>query len=452
MFDPQKISIFISYAHKDEKYRESLEEHLSTLRRRGQISHWTDRKITPGEPWANEIDKNIKSADIIILLISSSFIASGYCYEKELGIALQRHEAGSAVVIPIFVRPTDLNGEPIMMLQGLPKDALSISEWSNEDLAWRNVSQGIRTVVEDLHLRKKRETARDQPATLSEAISNLIDRLSGQVDTDKHVQGMSTSFVDIDYFLDGLHSSQLITFAARPGMGATTLALGIGCAVAQGNNPVIFFSTKTSKNDLIERAVATTAMVAHNKLQRAQLSANEWAQVARELQLLSQSPMLVDDNMQLGMGEIVKRCEETQKRFGKLSLVILDSVNYLHTGSDSLESTEGFARGLKSLARDFGCAVIAIAPVSRDVENRVNKRPGRGDLDGWQELANMSDALGFIYRDEYYNDDSPDRGLAELIFTKNSRGPIGTVRLIFSIDHGGFMNFSIPSSGPKFPI
>ncbi|WP_186031246.1 toll/interleukin-1 receptor domain-containing protein [Burkholderia gladioli] len=145
-----QISIFISYSHKDERFKDSLEEHLASLKRRGEISSWTDRKITPGSGWKSEIDRNIETADIIIPLVSPSFIASGYCYEKELATALARHEEETAVVIPVIVRPVDLVDEPLMGIQALPKDAVSVSEWANEDLAWRNVAAGIRLVVEEL--------------------------------------------------------------------------------------------------------------------------------------------------------------------------------------------------------------------------------------------------------------------------------------------------------------
>lgn len=105
--EPQ-VTVFISYSHKDERFKESLEEHLAVLRRAKKISHWSDRRIVPGTSWKSEIDRNIETSDVILLLISPSFIASGYCYEKELAVALARHEAESAVVIPIFVRPMDL--------------------------------------------------------------------------------------------------------------------------------------------------------------------------------------------------------------------------------------------------------------------------------------------------------------------------------------------------------
>jgi len=141
------VKLFYSYSHKDESYREELEEHLANLRRQGVISEWHDRKITAGSEWAGEISKYLEEADIVLLLISSSFMASDYCHDLEMGRALERHEEGTARVVPIVLRPVDWKGAPFAKLQMLPRDAKPVSQWSDRDEAWLNVTQGIRNVV-----------------------------------------------------------------------------------------------------------------------------------------------------------------------------------------------------------------------------------------------------------------------------------------------------------------
>lgn len=142
-------SLFYSYAHEDEELRIELNKHLSLLRNQGIISDWNDRMILGGEEWEDEIDENLEKADIILLLISSSFNASDYCYKKEMARALERHKAGEAVVIPVILRDCDWHSAPYGKLQALPKDGKSVtgSSWHSKDEAFTDVATGIRAVA-----------------------------------------------------------------------------------------------------------------------------------------------------------------------------------------------------------------------------------------------------------------------------------------------------------------
>jgi hypothetical protein len=144
------VEVFISYAHKDEAFKDELLVHLSNLRRQNVISAWHDRMIGEGTEWAGQIDVHLKSARIILLLISPSFMASDYCNDVELAEAMRRHTAGEARVIPISVRPVEAEGAPFLKLQGLPKDFKPISRWPDPDEAWVDVAKGIRRAVESL--------------------------------------------------------------------------------------------------------------------------------------------------------------------------------------------------------------------------------------------------------------------------------------------------------------
>src|SRR6202165_5992878 len=123
---PEPVSMFLSYAHEDEPLRKELEKHLSLLQRQGLVSTWQDRRITAGTNWAQEIDEHLNSASIILLLISSDFLASDYCYGMEMRRALERHNAGQARVIPLFLRPVDWEQAPFTHLQGLPNDGKAV--------------------------------------------------------------------------------------------------------------------------------------------------------------------------------------------------------------------------------------------------------------------------------------------------------------------------------------
>jgi formylglycine-generating enzyme required for sulfatase activity len=152
--DGKPFRLFYSYSHEDEELRLKLQEHLSVLRRRGRIAEWHDRDIDAGSDWAKEIDRNLASADIILCLVSPSFIASDYCWEKEMTKALERHRNREARVIPVILRPCDWMKTPLASLQAVPQDALPVTRWPDLDQAFLDVTQGIRRAIGELALRR----------------------------------------------------------------------------------------------------------------------------------------------------------------------------------------------------------------------------------------------------------------------------------------------------------
>lgn len=144
------VRLFYSYCHKDEKLRDKVETHLKPLSRLGLIENWSDRRIEVGHEWDPAIRENLKVAEIILLLVSPDFIASDYCWNEEMDRALRRHNEGTARVIPIILRPTDLKDVPFMKLKALPKDAKPVTKWANIDEALKDVAGGIREVAETM--------------------------------------------------------------------------------------------------------------------------------------------------------------------------------------------------------------------------------------------------------------------------------------------------------------
>jgi hypothetical protein len=154
MEEPSKssetIEAFFSYSHKDERMREKLENHLSTLRREHVIAGWHDRKIMPGTEWKGQIDTHLESSRLILLLISAEFLNSDYCYDVEMKRAIARHDAGDAHVIRIILRPCDWMKSPFGKLQALPRDGKPVSDWTTQDHAFSEVARGIRRVVDEM--------------------------------------------------------------------------------------------------------------------------------------------------------------------------------------------------------------------------------------------------------------------------------------------------------------
>lgn len=160
----QPLEVFISYSHKDENLKEELEVHLASLIREAKIKPWQDRDIEAGEEWDDEIRKNLETAQIILLLITPRFLASRYCFDEETQRALERHEAGTARVIPIILKPSDWQTSPFSKLQVLPKDGKPVTRWEDQDEAFVNVVQGLRRVVASLQKVQDQADGGSQPS------------------------------------------------------------------------------------------------------------------------------------------------------------------------------------------------------------------------------------------------------------------------------------------------
>ncbi|MCF4967723.1 toll/interleukin-1 receptor domain-containing protein [Nostoc sp. CMAA1605] len=196
------VKVFFSYSHKDEALRDELATHLSTMKHQGVIEAWHDRAIIAGSNWADAIDDNLNIADIVLLLVSANFLASDYCYDKEMMRAMERYESKEARVIPIILKPVDWNDTPFSKLQALPKNAKPVTTWTNQDEAFSDIAKGIRRVAEEIakskasgssvvnttpvttsqggitdRQRRRLEQERDSLQQQYDTVSNKLDRL-----------------------------------------------------------------------------------------------------------------------------------------------------------------------------------------------------------------------------------------------------------------------------------
>ncbi|HEY2290821.1 MAG TPA: toll/interleukin-1 receptor domain-containing protein [Thermoanaerobaculia bacterium] len=173
----REISVFYSYAHEDEKLMNELEKHLGVLKRMGMITTWHDRKIRPGEVWEGKIDEHLESSQVILLLVSADFVASDYCWEREMVKALQLHALGQTVVIPILLREVAfLDKTPFGKLQMLPKDARPITRWKRADQAWSEVAEAIGKVCEELQGRSRARVDEETAQRIYEQIAADAER------------------------------------------------------------------------------------------------------------------------------------------------------------------------------------------------------------------------------------------------------------------------------------
>ena len=415
--DTEPIYVFYSYSHKDEAHREDLETHLSMLRRDGLIKEWSDRKILPGEAIDHEIDENLRRADLILLLVSPDFLASDYCWEKEMQFALDRHESGSAYVIPIFVRPGDWKQAPFAKVKGLPTDAKPVTIWDNKDLAWLDVARGIRETISRINSDQKRVRQQHLFQPLRNVLTRGVDQIDELYRHDSSVIGLPTGFTDLDDLTAGLQPGDLVVLAGRPSMGKTSLALNISENVAIGSKmPVAIYSGEMRSEQLGMRLMASLGRINLHTIRTGNLEDDDWPRLTHAIGLMADAPIFIDDSRLRSIVSIVDQARKLKKDHG-LGLVVIDSLTLFvdeNSKSGSPDISQA-VRTLKNLAIELHVPIIVISNVSRLVVLRSNKRPLLSDLDGTSDIAQYADVVLFLYRNEVYEDDPRSNGIADVI-------------------------------------
>lgn len=277
-----------------------------------------------------------------------------------------------------------------------------------------------------------------------DSVSETIEQLSNMYEgPEGAVTGSPTGYTDLDELLLGFQNSTLLIVAARPGMGKTSFALGAAANVAiVTKRPVIFFSMEMGTVELTKRLLASEARVEARKLQTGRLNDADWTRLNTAMSHLGESPLYIDDNPHCTVMEMRAKARRIKARHGDLGLIVVDYLQLMSTpGRPESRQVEvaDLSRGLKILARELDCPVVALAQLNRQLEYRQDKRPMLADLRESGSIEQDADVVMFIYRDESYNTETDQRGTAEIIVAKHRNGPTGNVRLAF-LDH--FTKFS----------
>jgi replicative DNA helicase len=280
----------------------------------------------------------------------------------------------------------------------------------------------------------------DSMTQINDALQRALDQLESIYGSDEHVTGVPTGYTDLDNLLLGLQPSSLVVVAARPGAGKSAFGLGAAANVAMAaRRPVLFFSMERGTLELTKRLLAGEARVDARKLQTGKIAEPEWQRLSHAVGRLAEAPLFIDDNPHCTVMEMRAKARRTKARHGDLGLIVVDYLQ-LMTPSTSKRSENRqvevaeISRGLKILARELECPVMALSQLNRQLEYRADKRPMLADLRESGSLEQDSDVVVFLYRDEIYNPDSDQRGVAEIIVAKHRNGPTGTTRLAF-LDH-----------------
>jgi len=278
-------------------------------------------------------------------------------------------------------------------------------------------------------------------------LAQVMDRLDELYhrEGNSDITGIPTGFTDLDRMTSGLQAGDLIIVAGRPSMGKTSLAMNIGEHVAiREGLPVAVFSMEMGAVQLALRMLGSVGMIDQHRL-RTRLAENDWPRVTHAVQQMQAGQIYIDETPALSVMEVRARARRLARQCGKLSLIVIDYLQ-LMTGSGRGENraTEisEISRSLKSLAKELNCPLIALSQLNRSLEQRPNKRPVMSDLRESGAIEQDADLILFIYRDEVYHADSPDKGTAEIIIGKQRNGPIGTVRMTFQGACTRFVNYS----------
>jgi replicative DNA helicase len=257
-------------------------------------------------------------------------------------------------------------------------------------------------------------------------------------------------FVDLDKMTSGLQPGDLIIVAARPSMGKTAFSVNIGeqVAIDQGL-PVAIFSMEMGASQLAMRMLCSVGRIDQQRLRTGRLNDEDWPRLTNAMQKMQDAQIYIDETPALSVLELRARARRLARQYGKLGLIIIDYLQLMSgssSGASENRATEisEISRSLKGLAKELNCPVIALSQLNRALEQRPNKRPVMSDLRESGAIEQDADVILFIYRDEVYNADTPDKGTAEIIISKQRNGPIGSVRLTFV---GQYTKFETYASG-----
>ena len=315
------------------------------------------------------------------------------------------------------------------MLRGLASAAQEISD---------TVFEGVGTPAEQLEAAEKKIYALrkgergDSLEKIGVVLHRVYDMLIEQANSDSEIPGLSTGIRDLDRKINGLNKSDLILIAARPAMGKTSFALNIALNVAKKyEKTVAFFSLEMSREQLVSRLLSGESFVDNKKLLTGRLTDDEWTKLAMASDVLGQTDIRVDDTPSITVAEMNAKC----RRLDNLGLILIDYLQlmtgsgYGKGGENRVTVVSEISRALKIMAKELNVPVICLSQLSRANESRTDKRPILSDLRESGAIEQDADQVMFLYRDEYYNENTEDKGIAECIVAKNRHGETGTVKL-----------------------
>ena len=266
-------------------------------------------------------------------------------------------------------------------------------------------------------------------------LKESFERITALYEAGEEITGVPSGFRDVDRLTSGFQPGNLVIVAARPSMGKSAFGLCIGANIAIRHQiPVALFTLEMSKAEVTQRLMCSEAKVESQRLRSGKLAPDDWPRLTAACDKLAKAPIYVDDTGSITMMEIRSKARRLKSKEPTLGLIIVDYLQLMTSGAsveNRVQEVSQISRNLKILARDLDVPILAMSQLSRAVEQRHDKRPILSDLRESGSIEQDADLVAFIYRDEYYNDDSPDQGLAEVILAKHRNGPTGIEKVSF---------------------
>lgn len=282
-------------------------------------------------------------------------------------------------------------------------------------------------------------------ASSTEILTQILSQIKQRLKTSK-LPGLTSSYPDLDAITQGFHNSDLIIIAGRPSMGKTAFALALAKNIAANfNMGIAFFSLEMTREQLFYRLLSTETLIPHTKLRSGRVSKTEWIAINEAIETLSTLPIYIDDTANISVSEMhfkIKKLQQGQIH-SPLGLVFVDYlqlIEELEKNDNRVQELSKITRGLKKLARELNVPIIVLSQLSRNVEMRTNKRPMLSDLRESGSIEQDADVVIMLYRDDYYNTNTLEKNLIEIILAKQRNGPVGTAKLKFDPQYLSFDN------------
>jgi replicative DNA helicase len=281
---------------------------------------------------------------------------------------------------------------------------------------------------------------------MRELLKMTIERIEILHERDDPITGVPTGYDDLDNMTSGMQGGDLVIVAGRPSMGKTTFAMNVAeYAAVKNKKPVAVFSMEMPGEQLTNRLLSSMGRIDQHRLRTGRLEDDDWPRLTSAVGMLTEVPLFIDDTPALSPTELRARARRLYREHGEMGLIVIDYLQLMQTSGPSdnrASEISEISRSLKALAKELDVPIIALSQLNRSLEQRPNKRPVMSDLRESGAIEQDADLIVFIYRDEVYNEDSPDKGTAEIIIAKQRNGPIGTVRLTFLGKYTRFENFT----------
>lgn len=273
------------------------------------------------------------------------------------------------------------------------------------------------------------------PQALRPLLQKALERIDKLFQSNEAITGLSTGFTDLDDRTSGLQNGDLVIVAARPSMGKTTFAMNlVENAMMRSGKPVLVFSMEMPAEQLVMRMLSSLGRIDQGRVRSGKLEEDDWPRLTSTMTQLAEQKLLIDDSASLSPNDVRTRARRVAREQGGLGLIMVDYLQLMRVPgleSNRVNEISEISRSLKALAKEMECPVIALSQLNRSLEQRPNKRPVMSDLRESGAIEQDADVIMFIYRDEVYNPESPDKGTAEIIIGKQRNGPIGALRLAF---------------------